>query len=118
MSNERSNVAPKFRPHLFWREMEEVVVALKTKSCLSEASSFCLAETAEGIAKKVQPAVFLFVSVFLSAARKKNEKARGFSEKKHYTSPYSLQIHSPNFIQNTINCSGPATLQTPITKRT
>ena len=81
MSNERSNVAPKLRPHLFWREMEEVVVALKTKSCLSEASSFCLAETAEGIAKKVQPAVFLFVSVFLSAARKKNEKARGFSEK-------------------------------------
>ena len=74
MSNERSNVAPKFRPHLFWREMEEVVGALKTKSCLSEASSFCLAETAEGIAKKVQPAVFLFVSVFLSAARKKNER--------------------------------------------
>ena len=80
-SNEQSNVAPKFRPHLFWREMEEVVAALKTKSCLSETSSFCLAETAEGIAKKVQPAVFLFVSVFLSAARKKNEKARGFSEK-------------------------------------
>ena len=80
MSNERSNVAPKLRPHLFWREMEEVVVALKTKSCLSEASSFCLAETADRIAKKVQPAVFLFVSVFLSAARKKNEKARGFSE--------------------------------------
>ena len=63
MSNERSNVAPKLRPHLFWREMEEVVVALKTKSCLSEASSFCLAETAEGIAKKVQPVPFLcFVS--------------------------------------------------------
>ena len=62
-SNERSNVAPKFRPHLFWREMEEVVGALKTKSCLSEASSFCLAETAEGIAKKVQPVPFLcFVS--------------------------------------------------------
>ncbi|MBQ8771215.1 MAG: hypothetical protein IJZ60_08700, partial [Bacteroides sp.] len=71
--------------HLFWREMEEVVGALKTKSCLSEASSFCLAETAEGIAKKVQPAVFLFVSVFLSAARKKNErpvrpKHKSFSE--------------------------------------
>ena len=62
-SSERSNVAPKLRPHLFWREMEEVVAALKTKSCLSEASSFCLAETAEGIAKKVQPVPFLcFVS--------------------------------------------------------
>ena len=62
-SNERSDVASRFRPHLFWREMEEVVGALKTKSCLSEASSFCLAETAEGIAKKVQPVPFLcFVS--------------------------------------------------------
>ena len=81
MSNERSNVAQTFRPHLFGREMEEVVAALKPKSCLSEASSFCLAETAEGKAKKVQPALYLFVSVFHSAARKKNEKARGFSEK-------------------------------------
>ena len=80
MSNERSNVAPKLRPHLFWREMEEVVVALKTKSCLSETSSFCLAETAEGIAKKVQPANFLFASVFLLFVQKKNEEPRGFSE--------------------------------------
>ena len=51
---------------------------------MSEASSFCLAETAEGIAKKVQPAVFLFVSVFLSAARKKNEKPSRLERKKLY----------------------------------
>ena len=47
----------------FCREAEVLFGALKTKSCLSEASSFCLAETAEGIAKKVQPVPFLcFVS--------------------------------------------------------
>ena len=80
--NERSNVESlTFRPHLFWREMEEVVGALKTKSCLSEASSFCLAETAEGIAKKVQPANFLFASVFLLFVQKKNEEPSGLSEK-------------------------------------
>ena len=79
MSNERSNVAPKLRPHLFWREMEEVVVALKTKSCLSETSSFCLAETAEGIAKKVQPVPFL---CFVSFGQAKEMKSpRGLSEK-------------------------------------
>ncbi|MBO5015117.1 MAG: hypothetical protein J6C92_04815, partial [Bacteroidaceae bacterium] len=78
ISNERSDVASRFRPHLFWREMEEVVGALKTKSCLSEASSFCLAETAEGIAKKVQPVPFL---CFVSFGQAKEMKSpRGLSE--------------------------------------
>ena len=90
--NERSNVESRtFRPHLFWREMEEVVAALKTKSCLSEASSFCLAETAEGIAKKVQPVPFL---CFVSFGQAKEMKSpRGLSEKSFieqnvYTPPF------------------------------
>ena len=40
---------------LFGREAEVSVGALKTKSCLSEASSFCLAEKSTGVGKKVQP---------------------------------------------------------------
>ena len=46
---------------LFGREAQVSVGALKTKSCLSEASSFCLAETLAGVAYKVQTAIF-FVS--------------------------------------------------------
>ena len=50
---------------LFGREAEVSVGALKTKSCLSKASSFCLAETLAGVAQKVQTANFLcFVSLF------------------------------------------------------
>ena len=40
---------------LFEREAEVLFGALKTKSCLSEASSFCLAEKSTGVGKKVQP---------------------------------------------------------------
>ena len=40
---------------LFCREAEVLYGALKTKSCLSEASSFCLAEKSTGVGKKVQP---------------------------------------------------------------
>ena len=40
---------------LFCREAEVLFGALKTKSCLSEASSFCLAEKSTGVGKKVQP---------------------------------------------------------------
>jgi hypothetical protein len=91
-SNERSNVAPKFRPHLFWREMEEVVGALKTKSCLSEASSFCLAETLAGVAQKVQTANFL---CFVSFVRAKEMKSpRGLSESKAtYLRIWAKQIY-------------------------
>ncbi|MBE6274445.1 MAG: hypothetical protein E7097_11310 [Bacteroides sp.] len=43
--NERSNVAKEHKgpASLFEREAEVLFGALKTKSCLSEASSFCLA---------------------------------------------------------------------------
>ena len=56
---------------LFEREAEVLFGALKTKSCLSEASSFCLAQKSAGVAQKVQTAVFLFCYLFLSADRKK-----------------------------------------------
>ena len=38
---------------LFCREAEVLFGALKTKSCLSEASSFCLAEKSTVVGKKV-----------------------------------------------------------------
>ena len=56
---------------LFGREAEVSVGALKTKSCLSEASSFCLAETLAGVAQKVQTANFL---CFVSFVRAKEMK--------------------------------------------
>jgi len=56
---------------LFEREAEVLFGALKTKSCLSVASSFCLAKKSAGVAQKVQTAVFLFCYIFLSADRKK-----------------------------------------------
>ena len=56
---------------LFEREAEVLFGALKTKSCLSVASSFCLVEKSAGVAQKVQTAVFLFCYLFLSADRKK-----------------------------------------------
>ena len=40
---------------LFCREAEVLFGALKTKSCLSVASSFCLAQKSAGVGKKVQP---------------------------------------------------------------
>ena len=60
---------------LFEREAEVLFGALKTKSCLSEASSFCLVEKSAGVAQKVQTAVFLFCYLFLSADRKKKVSA-------------------------------------------
>ena len=56
---------------LFGREAEVRVGALKTKSCLSEASSFCLAQKSAGVGKKVQPANFL---CFVSFVRAKEMK--------------------------------------------
>ena len=55
----------------FCREAEVLFGTLKTKSCLSVASSFCLVEKSAGVAQKVQTAVFLFCYLFLSADRKK-----------------------------------------------
>ena len=72
-SNERSDVASNVRPHFLSVKWKERYGALKRKSCLSEASSFPLAEYPTGIAQKVQTAVFLFCYpyFFLSAVRKK-----------------------------------------------
>ena len=50
---------------LFCREAEVLFGALKTKSCLSGASSFCLVEKSAGVGKKVQTAI----------ERKKQKKA-------------------------------------------
>ena len=59
------------RPHFLSVKWRGRYGALKKKSCLSEASSFLLAECPTGVAQKVQTAVFLFCYLFLSAARKK-----------------------------------------------
>ena len=56
---------------LFGREAEVLFGALKTKSCLSEASSFCLAKKSAGVAQKVQTANFL---CFVSFVRAKEMK--------------------------------------------
>ena len=66
---------------LFEREAEVLFGALKTKSCLSEASSFCLVEKSAGVAQKVQTAVFLFCYLFLSADRKKKVRIAYTKEK-------------------------------------
>ena len=61
---------------LFGREAEVSVGALKTKSCLSEASSFCLAETLAGVAQKVQTANFLCFVSFVRAKEMKSHAAK------------------------------------------
>ena len=55
----------------FCREAEVLFGALKTKSCLSEASSFCLVEKSAGVGKKMQTANFLFVSFFFCSGKRK-----------------------------------------------
>ena len=84
MSNERSNVEPTFRPHLFWREMEEVVGALKTKSCLSVSEFFLFSGNSRGNSQKSAAGAFSLFRFFW--ASKRNEKPsrleRKFVEKK------------------------------------
>ena len=55
---------------LFEREAEVLFGALKTKSCLSKASSFCLAEKSAGVVQKVQTAVSLFCYLFSFCCQK------------------------------------------------
>jgi len=51
---------PSYAPASFFeREAKVFFVALKTKSCLSEASSFCLAQKSTGVVQKMQPANFI-----------------------------------------------------------
>ena len=72
--NERSNVASNLRPHFLSVKWKERYGALKRKSCLSEASSFPLAEYPTGIAQKVQTAVFLFCYLFSFCCQKEKSK--------------------------------------------
>ena len=72
--NERSNVASNVRPHFLSVKWRERYGALKRKSCLSEASSFPLAEYPTGIAQKVQTAVFLFCYLFSFCCQKEKSK--------------------------------------------
>ena len=75
--NERSNVAKEHKgpASLFEREAEVLFGALKTKSCLSEASSFCLAEKSAGVVQKVQTANFLCFVSFVRAKEMKSHAA-------------------------------------------
>ena len=74
--NEQSDVASKVRPHFLSVKWKERYGALKRKSCLSEASSFPLAEYPTGIAQKVQTAVFLFCYLFSFCCQKEKSKKR------------------------------------------
>jgi len=64
---------------LFGREAEVLFGALKTKSCLSEASSFCLAKKSAGVAQKVQTANF-FASFLCSGKEMKSPRGLSNSE--------------------------------------
>ena len=74
--NERSNVKSKIPASLFERQAEGLFGALKTKSCLSEASSFCLAQKSAGVVQKVQTAVFLFCYLFSFCCQKEKSKTQ------------------------------------------
>ena len=66
----------------FWREAKGVVWSVKKKKLferLKNASSFSLAEHPTGVAKKVQPALFL---CFVSFVRTKEMKEPSCNEKK------------------------------------
>ena len=91
-SNERSNVASKVRPHFLSVKWKERYGALKRKSCLSEASSFPLAEYPTGIAQKVQTAVFLFCYLFSFCCQK--EKSKDNMNKSNIRSPIYTHITS------------------------
>ena len=62
------------RPHFLSVKWRERYGALKRKSCLSEASSFPLAEYPTGIVQKVQTAVFLFCYLFSFCCQKEKSK--------------------------------------------
>ena len=79
--NERSNVASNLRPHFLSVKWKERYEALKRKSCLSEASSFPLAEYPTGIAQKVQTAVFLFCYFFSFCCQKEKSNISDFPNK-------------------------------------
>ena len=73
---------------LFERDAEVLFGALRTKSCLSEASSFCSAEKSAGVAQKVQTAVFLFCYLFSFCCQK--EKSKDSVDRKKKVSAITL----------------------------
>ena len=81
----------------FCREAEVLFGTLKTKSCLSVASSFCLVEKSTGVGKKMQTANFLFVSFFFCSGKRKMKKCTN----KQYFIKYTLQ-NRPIFIKWTL----------------
>ena len=82
---------------LFERKAEVLFGALKTKSCLSEASSFCLAEKSAGVAQKVQTAVFLFCYLFSFCCQKEKSKSSTSQIKEHHPNQYQQQINCLTF---------------------
>ena len=95
--NERSNVASNLRPHFLSVKLRERYGALRRKSCLSEASSFPLAEYPTGIAQKVQTAVFLFCYLFSFCCQKEKSKSSTSQIKEHHTDQYQQQINRLTF---------------------
>ena len=66
------------RPHFLSVKWKERYEALKRKGCLSEASSFPLAEYPTGIAQKVQTAVFLFCYFFSFCCQKEKSNISNY----------------------------------------
>ena len=95
----------------FCREAEVLFGTLKTKSCLSVASSFCLVEKSTGVGKKMQTANFLFVSFFFCSGKRKMKKCTN----KQYFIKYTLQ-NRPIFIKWTLlnNKRGARKTPTPL----
>ena len=82
-STSKAMLRQNLRPHFLSVKWKERYGALKRKSCLSEASSFPLAEYLTGIAQKVQTAVFLFCYLFSFCCQKEKSKSKQ-SQKRYY----------------------------------
>ena len=85
----------------FCREAEVLFVALKTKSCLSEASSFCLAEKSAGVGKKMQTANFLFASFFFCSGKRKMMRIHKKKKGIYHRHPIFINLKS-NTMKNTV----------------
>ena len=69
--------------------------ALKTKGCLSEASSFYLAEKSTGVGKKMQTANFLFASFFFCSGKRKMMSKHKQNDEK--TQAKMMSIHKQKY---------------------
>ena len=73
----------------FCRKAQVFFGALKTKSCLSEASSFCLAEKSTGVGKKMQTANFLCFVSFVRAKEMKSLCGLSITQNTHFPSHHT-----------------------------